>query len=98
MKPNVLQLVGSFQQGGSERQAVQVTRLLAESGRYNVHLACLDAEGPLRAEAEALGLEIPSFPLTSFCAGVRMPSVSRRAATRAGTRASAAPAMPKTFV
>jgi len=66
MKPNVLQLVGSFNQGGSERQAVQVTRLLAESGRYNVHLACLDPAGPLRAEADALGLEIPSFPLTSF--------------------------------
>jgi L-malate glycosyltransferase len=66
MKPNVLQLVGSFQQGGSERQAVQVTRLLRESGRYEVHLACLDPAGPLRAEADALGLEIPSFPLTSF--------------------------------
>jgi glycosyltransferase involved in cell wall biosynthesis len=45
---------------------VQVTRLLLESGRYNVHLACLDPAGPLRAEADALGLEIPSFPLTSF--------------------------------
>jgi glycosyltransferase involved in cell wall biosynthesis len=67
MKPNVLQLVGSFQQGGSERQAVQVTRLLNESGRYRVHLACLDPGGPLRAEAEAIGLdEIPSFPLKSF--------------------------------
>lgn len=66
MKTNVLQLVGSFNQGGSERQAVQVTRLLRESGRYNVHLACLDPGGPLRAEADALGLEIPSFPLTSF--------------------------------
>jgi L-malate glycosyltransferase len=66
MKPNVLQIVGSFNQGGSERQAVQVTRLLCESGRYNVHLACLDPGGPLRAEAEATGLDIPSFPLTSF--------------------------------
>lgn len=66
MKPNVLQLVGSFHQGGSERQAVQVTRLLLESGRYSVHLACLDPSGPLRSEADALGLEIPSFPLTSF--------------------------------
>ena len=66
MKPNVLQIVGSFNQGGSERQAVQVTRLLAESGRYNVHLACLDPGGPLRAEADALGLDIPAFPLKSF--------------------------------
>lgn len=45
---------------------MQVTRLLLESGRYDVHLACLDPAGPLRAEADALGLEIPSFPLTSF--------------------------------
>lgn len=66
MKPNVLQLAGSFHQGGSERQAVQTARLLHESGRFNVHLACLDPGGPLRAEAERLGSEIPSFPLTSF--------------------------------
>jgi len=64
---NVLQLIDSFNQGGSERQTVQLTRLLHESGRYRVHLACGDPIGPLRADAERLGLgEIPSFPLTSF--------------------------------
>jgi hypothetical protein len=53
MKPNVLQLVGSFNQGGSERQAVQVTRLLCESGRYNVHLACLGDENHVTVERAA---------------------------------------------
>jgi glycosyltransferase involved in cell wall biosynthesis len=67
MKPNVLIFVGSFDQGGSERQAVQLTRLLHEAGRYRVRLACLSPGGVLRGEAERLDLgEIPSFPLTSF--------------------------------
>jgi glycosyltransferase involved in cell wall biosynthesis len=67
MARNVLQLIDSFQQGGTERQAVQLTRLLAESGRYRVHVACLSGEGPLRSEVERLNLgDIPSFPLTSF--------------------------------
>ncbi|MGH9940776.1 MAG: glycosyltransferase [Pyrinomonadaceae bacterium] len=68
MKRNVLELIPSFHQGGSERQCVQLTRLLHEGGRYRVHLAALDGTGTLRAEAEEIGLpgDIPSFPLTSF--------------------------------
>ena len=67
MKPAVLQLIDSFHQGGSERQALQLTRLLAESERYRVQLACLSTEGSLRATIQDLDLgEIPSFPLTSF--------------------------------
>ena len=67
MKHTVLQLIDSFHQGGSERQAIQVTRLLRESGRFDVRLASLNPEGTLRADAEAMELgEIPSFPLTSF--------------------------------
>lgn len=67
MKHGVLQLVDSFNQGGSERQAVQLARLLHEDGRYRVHVASLEGGGVLRAEVERLGLgEIPSFPLTSF--------------------------------
>jgi len=66
-KPNVLQLIDSFHQGGTERQAVQLTRLLHESGRYRVHVACLHGEGVLRDEVERLGLApIVEFPLTSF--------------------------------
>lgn len=67
MKPNVLLFIDSFAQGGTERQVVQLARLLSESGRYQVHLACLNGEGVLRAEAERLGFtDIPEFPLTSF--------------------------------
>ncbi len=67
MKPAVLQLIDSFNQGGSERQALQLTRLLSESGRFKVHLACLSPEGSLRNTIEDLDLgEIPSFSLTSF--------------------------------
>lgn len=64
MRPNVLQLIDSFQSGGSERQAVQLTRLLHESGRYCVYVASLYEQGVLRTDIERLGLgEIPSFPL-----------------------------------
>lgn len=64
---NVLQFIDSFIQGGTERQTVQLTRLLHESRRYNVHLVCGNPNGPLREEAERLRIgEIPSFPLTSF--------------------------------
>ncbi len=67
MSFHVLQLIGSFHQGGSERQAVQLTRLLNEDGRCRVHLATLDESGLLRGDAERLGLgDIPKFPLTSF--------------------------------
>lgn len=66
-KLRVLQLVDSFNQGGSERQAAQLARLLHDSGEYEVRVACLNGNGVLRAEIEALGLrEIPVFPLTSF--------------------------------
>lgn len=63
----VLQLIGSFHQGGSERQAVQLTRLLHESGKVKVYAAALNKEGVLLPEIEALKLpEIPEFKLTSF--------------------------------
>ena len=67
MKPNVLHIIDSFEQGGTERQAIQLVRLLQSSGRYRVHLACLQNRGSLRAEADTLGLgEITEYPLTSF--------------------------------
>jgi glycosyltransferase involved in cell wall biosynthesis len=63
----VLQLIDSFNQGGSERQALQLTRLLAKSGRFQVHLASLSPEGSLRSTIDDLNLgTIPAFPLTSF--------------------------------
>jgi L-malate glycosyltransferase len=67
MKPNVLFIIDSFEQGGSERQALQLLTQLHESGRVNVRLACLQDRGSLRAEAEQLGIgEIYEYPLTSF--------------------------------
>lgn len=64
---SVLQLIGSFHQGGSERQAVQLTRLLHEDGSVNVFAATLNKEGVLLPEIEKLGLaQIPEFKLTSF--------------------------------
>ncbi len=67
MKKNVLQIIGSFHQGGSERQAVQLTRLLHEDKSFNVFLAALSNEGVLRDEAERIGLAaIPEFRLSSF--------------------------------
>ncbi|HET6892243.1 MAG TPA: glycosyltransferase, partial [Pyrinomonadaceae bacterium] len=68
MKLSILQLIGNFQQGGSEQQAVQLTRLLHESGRFNVHVAVLDASGPLREQVAQMGLshEINTYPLSSF--------------------------------
>jgi glycosyltransferase involved in cell wall biosynthesis len=67
MCANVLQLIDSFNQGGSELQATQLTRLLSESGTFDVHLATLSLDGPLRASVEKLDLPpISVFPLTSF--------------------------------
>jgi L-malate glycosyltransferase len=67
MRPRVLQLVESFREGGSERQAAELVRLLAEGGRYRLHVACLNATGPYRDAVERLGLgAIEHYPLTSF--------------------------------
>ncbi len=67
MQKNVLQLIGSFHQGGSERQAVQLSRLLHEDGTFRIFVGCLNSEGSLRSEIESLKLgEIPEFKLNSF--------------------------------
>ena len=64
---NVLHIIDSFEQGGTERQALQLVRLLPASGLCQVRLACLQNRGVLRAEADRLNLgEIPEYPLTSF--------------------------------
>src|SRR5437762_6258021 len=67
MKPNVLFILDSLEQGGSERQGLQLLRQLHNSGQCRVHLACLQNRGSLRAEAEQLGIgEIHEYSLTSF--------------------------------
>ena len=64
---NALQLIGSFHSGGSERQAVQLTRLLLDGGRCNVFVTTLEREGVLLEEIERFGLsEVPEFRLNSF--------------------------------
>jgi len=52
-KPNVLLLVDSFDVGGAEGQILLLARLLLESGRYGVHLACLNRRGLLHADGGA---------------------------------------------
>jgi L-malate glycosyltransferase len=67
MKPNVLFIIDSFEQGGSERQAMQLLTQLHASGRCRVHLACLQNRGSLRVEADQLGIgEIHEYALNSF--------------------------------
>ncbi|MGI8467694.1 MAG: glycosyltransferase [Pyrinomonadaceae bacterium] len=67
MKPKILQFINSFHTGGSERQAVQLIRLLREEKSFEVFAACLNGEGVLRGEIERLGIaEIPEFSLASF--------------------------------
>jgi len=67
MKPNVLFIIDSFEQGGSERQAMQLLTQLHASGKCRVHLACLQNRGSLRGEADQLGIgEIHEYALNSF--------------------------------
>jgi L-malate glycosyltransferase len=67
LKPAVLQLIDSYNQGGSERQALQLTRLLSQSEHFTVYLASLSSEGPLRNTIQDLNIgPLPSFPLNNF--------------------------------
>ena len=67
MKRNLLHLIPSFHQGGSERQALQLAGLVANEGTYNVSIACLDRSGILFDEALDMGFaDVPEFPLSSF--------------------------------
>lgn len=67
MKTNVLHIIDSFDQGGTERQAIQLAHLLRDAGHYRIHLACLKKRGILLDAAVKLGSgEIVGFPLSSF--------------------------------
>ncbi|MFZ1699213.1 MAG: glycosyltransferase [Pyrinomonadaceae bacterium] len=67
MKKRVLQFTGSFNQGGSERQAITLAAMLKAQGEYEVFLATLSNDGPLLDDANIAGFrDIPEFPLTSF--------------------------------
>lgn len=59
--------MGSFNLGGSERQAVQLARLLKEDGSVDVFVGAMRKEGELLAEVSAIGLgDIPEFRIGSF--------------------------------
>jgi glycosyltransferase involved in cell wall biosynthesis len=63
----ILQLIDSFDQGGSERQALELTRLLHHGGKHEVFLASLKADGVLRSSVADLNLgQVPAYPLQSF--------------------------------
>lgn len=63
----VFQLLGSFERGGSEIQAVQLANVLHNEGTFEVFVGCLDRCGPLLNEIDWLANEeIPEFKLTSF--------------------------------
>lgn len=67
MKKKALQFIGSFHQGGSERQAIALASMLSEQGSFDVSIATLNRDGVLLKEAEAIaGTDIAEFPLTSF--------------------------------
>lgn len=66
-RPKVLQLIGSFESGGSELQAVNLAKNLYEDGDFDVYLACLDKRGPLLSKIDWMDQEdIPEFKLSSF--------------------------------
>ena len=56
LNPTVLHIIDSFEQGGTERQALQLVRMLHANGRYRVRLACLQRKGLLLSNAEELGI------------------------------------------
>ncbi len=64
-KPRVLHLITSFEVGGTERQAVELLKRI-DRQRFDVGLAALRLEGPLRSEVASLFPRIPQFPLSSF--------------------------------
>jgi glycosyltransferase involved in cell wall biosynthesis len=78
--PNVLHIIDSFERGGTESQMAQLVRLLHDSGRHRVRVACLRGTGVLREEIERLNLgEIAEYPLRSLYGPDFMKQVRRLA-------------------
>lgn len=66
-KHRILHLTGSFNQGGTERQALETVSGLVSAGEFDVRLATLNAEGPLLSAANSLAVgQIHEFPIESF--------------------------------
>ncbi len=67
LKQRILHLIGSFNQGGTERQAVSLVKALVADDQFEIFVATLNKEGVLLDEIESLDLpKIPEFKLTSF--------------------------------
>ncbi|HEV8385528.1 MAG TPA: glycosyltransferase [Candidatus Acidoferrales bacterium] len=64
-KPRIMLFTDSFSHGGTERQFVQVLRLI-DREKYEVLAGCLKRRGQFLSEAEALGIPIYEFPITSL--------------------------------
>lgn len=63
----ILHFTGSFHQGGSERQALQLASLLKADGEFEIFLAALDRSGNLLDEAVRNGFtDIGEYKLNSF--------------------------------
>lgn len=63
----VLHLIESFDQGGSERQALQLAGLLKRDAAYDVRIATIKSGGMLQEIAASLGfVDTPNYPLSSF--------------------------------
>jgi L-malate glycosyltransferase len=61
----ILHLINNFEIGGTERQAVELLKRL-DRDRYDIHLAAIRDNGPLRAELLSSYPDIHEFPLSSF--------------------------------
>lgn len=61
----VLQFITGFHVGGTERHVVHLAAHLDPS-RFDVHVACLQQEGPLYGEIAARGLPLIAYPINGF--------------------------------
>lgn len=61
----VVHCLDNFGVGGTELNAVRTLELL-DRERYDVSLACLTDDGPLRARYEAAGIPVERFPLRNL--------------------------------
>lgn len=67
MKNKIVQFIGSFHQGGSERQALQLAKLLREAREFEVSILTLDKSGSFLEEAEAAGFDdIREYKIETF--------------------------------
>jgi len=68
--------LASFDSGGTERQMIELARRL-DRRRWQVHLACFHAAGPLLEHAASAAASLDAFPVESFAS----PSVLTSART-----------------